>query len=362
MSRKTITESIKTTFYPMAGRLEDYFPNLLEILLWIDDNHPRPSKVHAWLGSRFGLSDYFGRDVYSVILISSGLVAVSLEPRECYLTLDGKAVLQTKSPQILLGKFSSAFAGVAVVMEILHGQPYLTAESLTAAWFEIIKERFPSMARWGKRTIDNQLRHRLNWSRSLGFVQIKNNRYALSEEGWQFVSTNPPEAIAIQPQEIKREERQIEKFVLDEFQPFDSSKRPKTVRQTYVRDRAFRLIVSVQYDYHCAICGFRLRAPRGVYEAEAAHIIPKQSSGSDDPRNGICLCGTCHWAFDEGILSVDAENRKILTASYLRHAKTDESAARYTQAHGNELRDVLEHTYRPSREALQWHNDKIFLG
>lgn len=274
----------------MAGKLEDYFPNLLETLEWIDDNHPRAQQVHKWLESRFSLSDYFARDVHSVIFISSGLV----DPRGgfCRLSPDGRGVLESKSPQVLLEVFARTFAGLAVVLELLRNQPYLSAEHLTIAWFQIVQERFASMGTWSKGTVDNQFRHRLNWLRALGFVNTKNNRYALSESGWQFVASYPPEAIAIQLKEIKREEKEIDKLVLEEFEPFDSAKRVTSLRRAYVRDRAFRDRVSKQYDYYCAICGFRLRAPRGVYEAEAAHIIPKQNSGTDDPRNGICLCAT----------------------------------------------------------------------
>ncbi|HZQ09466.1 MAG TPA: HNH endonuclease [Anaerolineae bacterium] len=362
MSPRIVTDGLKTTFYPMAGSLEDYFPNLLETLRWIDVNNPRPRQVHAWLETRFDLSNYFARDVYSVLLKSSKLVEVSDVNGTCSLTLAGKTVVQSASPEALLEVFSKSFAGVAVVLEILHNQPYLTAEKLTLAWFEIVKERFTSMAKWSKRTLGNQLRHRLDWLRALGFVNLKNSQYVLSENGWQFISEHPPEAIAIQPKEIEQEEKQIEQLVLNEFQPFDTAGRTKTLRQVYVRDRTFRIVVSAQYNYCCAICGFRLRAPRGVYEAEAAHIIPKRSSGTDDPRNGICLCSTCHWAFDEGVLSVNAADRKILVASYLFNAKADVAVARYIKVRGNGLRDVLQESHRPSNEALQWHNDKIFLG
>ncbi len=140
MSPRIVTDTLKTTFYPMAGSLEDYFPNLLETLRWIDGNNPRPHQVHSWLKTRFDLSNYFARDVYSVLLKSSKLVEVSNATGNCTLTLEGKTIVQSESPEALLEVFSKSFAGIAVVLEILHNQPYLTAEKLTLEWLEIVKQ------------------------------------------------------------------------------------------------------------------------------------------------------------------------------------------------------------------------------
>src|SRR5205085_3600936 len=120
---------------------------------------------------------------------------------------------------------------------------------------------------------------------------------SLTESGWQFVITYPPEAISLQQHEIKREERQLLSSVLGDFQPFDPlAEKVQFLRKAFARGRAFRNIVTAQYDHHCAICGLRLETPQRTYEAEAAHIIPKRLRGSDDPRNGICMCRTHHWA------------------------------------------------------------------
>src|SRR5207253_2853261 len=102
--------------------------------------------------------------------------------------------------------------------------------------------------------------------------------------------------------------------VLGNFYRFDrSAEKVKFLCRAFARGKAFRNIVTNQYDHRCAICAFRLKAPRGVYEAEAAHIIPRKMRGSDDPRNGVCLCGTHHWAFDEGLISIRAEDLIVMT-------------------------------------------------
>src|SRR5690606_16436941 len=125
---------------------------------------------------------------------------------------------------------------------------------------------------------------------------------------------------------------------------------------------AFRIIVVSQYDYYCAVCNLKLSNPNNVYLAEAAHIIPKRNQGSDDPRNGICLCGNCHWAFDEGIISVKPEKLTIIAASYLKKAEPQETPQNYLAYNGKKIQKVLDNSYSPSKIALEWHNEKIFLG
>src|SRR5260370_11030820 len=65
------------------------------------------------------------------------------------------------------------------------------------------------------------------------------------------------------------------------------------------RDAAFRDVVLSNYGYACAVTGLRFRHGTHV-EAEAAHIIGRDADGPVDPRNGLALCRTAHWAFDYG--------------------------------------------------------------
>jgi hypothetical protein len=351
---------VRITFYPMAGSVSEQFDNLLQTLKWVHANQPTPNEAYNWLKNKFGLSHYFARDVYTVLLISSGLVKVSNS--KCYLTTDGKVIQATSSPITLLEVFEKSFAGVAAILEILRSHSNIQTIKLKAAWYELAKERFPKMKEWSKTTVNNQCGHRINWLRAMGFISSDSGRLSLSKSGWEFVYKHPPEGIAIQRHEIKKQEKQIDELVLTQFEPFDvSTEKAYSMRQVLVRDRAFRNIVSTQYEYHCAVCGFRLQAPRGVYEAEAAHIIPKRKHGSDDPRNGICLCGTCHWAFDEGLISVTPHNLSLIIASYLKEKTQDSSVQRYLKLINSSIRAVLNQKYSPSEEALIWHNENIFL-
>jgi putative restriction endonuclease len=80
-----------------------------------------------------------------------------------------------------------------------------------------------------------------------------------------------------------------------------------------VRDQGFRRIVVSTYDHRCALCGVRIVTPEGHTVVDAAHIIPWSKSRNDDIRNGMALCKLCHWAFDEGMMSV-SESYNVITS------------------------------------------------
>jgi len=80
-----------------------------------------------------------------------------------------------------------------------------------------------------------------------------------------------------------------------------------------VRDQAFRKVVTTAYDHRCALCGIRIVTPDGHTVVEAAHIVPWSKSKNDDIRNGMALCRTCHWGFDEGMLGV-SDNYTVITS------------------------------------------------
>jgi len=83
--------------------------------------------------------------------------------------------------------------------------------------------------------------------------------------------------------------------------------------QTDVRNQAFRKVVTKAYDHRCALCGIRIVTPDGHTVVEAAHIVPWSKSKNDDIRNGMALCRTCHWGFDEGMLGV-SDKYTVITA------------------------------------------------
>jgi len=85
---------------------------------------------------------------------------------------------------------------------------------------------------------------------------------------------------------------------------------------TRPRDAAFSIEVKKAYGFRCAVCGSSLQSPKGQYELQSAHLYPKGKDGSDDLRNGLCLCRRHHWALDVGWMSL-SDDHTVLVRSDL---------------------------------------------
>jgi predicted restriction endonuclease len=122
------------------------------------------------------------------------------------------------------------------------------------------------------------------------------------------------------------------------------------------RDAAFRDVVLSNYGYACAVTGFRFRQGSHV-EAEAAHIIGKDAHGPDDPRNGLSLSRTAHWAFDHGVFTLSEDYEVRL---HERARDNDQRLTPIFEAEGKQILLPNEAFYRPHREALAWHREQRF--
>lgn len=122
------------------------------------------------------------------------------------------------------------------------------------------------------------------------------------------------------------------------------------------RDAAFREIVLSNYRFTCSVTGQRFVYGPHV-EAEAAHIIGKEVKGTDDPRNGLALSRTAHWAFDRGIFTITTEYEVLV------HPKVNEADHRLFPICEADRKQILlpkETFYRPHPEALEWHRKERF--
>ena len=91
------------------------------------------------------------------------------------------------------------------------------------------------------------------------------------------------------PDEAKRYEMQLYAQLTNEFRPFVQEDRASYLTSMPKRDEAFREVLLNEYDFACAICEMKFKVD-DLYEAQAAHSVPKRRSGTDDPRNGLALC------------------------------------------------------------------------
>ncbi len=79
--------------------------------------------------------------------------------------------------------------------------------------------------------------------------------------------------------------------------------------------------------------------------------------GTDDPRNGIALSKSAHWAFDRGIFTISDQYEIVLNPKL--------SAARIAnfplaEMDRRSIRLPEDPYYRPHPNALAWHKEEVF--
>lgn len=122
------------------------------------------------------------------------------------------------------------------------------------------------------------------------------------------------------------------------------------------RDAAFSEAVRSAYRNTCAVTGLKIINGGGRAEVQAAHIRPVAASGPDSVRNGLALCGTIHWMFDRGLLSLD-DDYTILTAK----GRVPEPVRRLINPDGR-LQLPPRPDFRPHPQFLRYHRENVFRG
>jgi putative restriction endonuclease len=123
------------------------------------------------------------------------------------------------------------------------------------------------------------------------------------------------------------------------------------------RSQGFRIAVVKTYAHRCTTCGIRIITADGHTIVEAAHIVPFSVSRNDDPRNGLCLCRSCHWNFDEGMIGVSAKY-EVLTSSQL--TGFDNLPSYVLPLKGRGIIHPVDDKFMPDLAALDWHRKEIF--
>tara|TARA_B100000242_G_C43004130_1_gene466546 strand:- start:89 stop:1147 length:1059 start_codon:yes stop_codon:yes gene_type:complete len=97
---------------------------------------------------------------------------------------------------------------------------------------------------------------------------------------------------------------------ISEQDPFiGKTKRKKKLKEVSIRSNnqtKFRFDVIKRYGLKCALCNIE-----NNNLLDAAHIIPVDSNGSDDPRNGLILCKNHHAAFDKSLFKINPNDFSI---------------------------------------------------
>jgi len=121
--------------------------------------------------------------------------------------------------------------------------------------------------------------------------------------------------------EAAREELPLYAGLANKFQPFVPMVLVTHTTTQEQRKSAFQRVIMQAYDAICAVCEMRFRLG-SLVEANAAHIIPKARQGTDDPRNGLSLCRSHHWAFDAGLFALN-EGLQVEVSTVVAQADTN---------------------------------------
>jgi putative restriction endonuclease len=94
-----------------------------------------------------------------------------------------------------------------------------------------------------------------------------------------------------------------------------------------------------------------------LVEAQAAHIVPKNKNGTDDPRNGLSLCRTHHWAFDNGLFSL-SDNYQIAVSPVV--SKAEPANFSLTDFTNRQISLPKNEILYPHQVVLDWHRKNVF--
>ncbi len=123
--------------------------------------------------------------------------------------------------------------------------------------------------------------------------------------------------------------------------------------KTRVNQSIFRTVVLATYNNSCCITGIN-----NTELLIASHIVPwsKDEKNRLNPMNGLCLNALHDKAFDNGLITINANDYTIRVSSKLKKKNAPESIERnFLKLEGTSI--LLPDKFRPSKDLLKIHND-----
>lgn len=152
---------------------------------------------------------------------------------------------------------------------------------------------------------------------------------------------------------FETEAKNILNLIHEEPKLTDENQSTHSNAKRRTRKFAFRTIVRQNYDNTCAVCEKQRYNNSRNPEVDAAHIYPKSKNGSDDPRNGLALCKSHHWAFDGGLFSI-RDDYSIIIADRI---KGDKNYNNISNFENETIKLPNKEAVRPHRIYLQKHRE-----
>jgi putative restriction endonuclease len=136
----------------------------------------------------------------------------------------------------------------------------------------------------------------------------------------------------------------------------EKDKRKNLFKNQQAREAGFSIFVRGKYDFSCSVCRNRVVTPTGKSLVDGAHIIPWTNSYNDDPRNGISLCKSHHWMFDNMMLTI-RQDYTIKISDWLSYE--DNLAHETIRLRDKSILLPEDQNVYPALEALEDHNKRF---
>ncbi len=108
------------------------------------------------------------------------------------------------------------------------------------------------------------------------------------------------------------------------------------------RDPKFKFHTLQRYEGKCAVTNLNI-----ARILEAAHVVPVEEGGSDDPRNGILLSPNAHRAFDAGMWTIHPKTLEIVESE--KHKEF--GVLKNLKFENTNIKDLIN---KPAQEALDF--------
>ena len=233
---------------------------------------------------------------------------------------------------------------------------YMKSESFWELVYKPGKNKFTNSPSWGA------LKDRVEFARiNEDLFEAMNNRSMRQMIRGFLMETYFDDITAVKVGQIGASNKRIylqsenlrliaaEPFIVDHSEMLKFRQVTKTIQE---RDRAFSNLVRNNFGHFCAVCRNRVITPEGKSLVDAAHIIPWSKYNNDDPRNGLSLCKSHHWMFDNFMITVK-DDYTLQLSKHLKAFPNVITGANVKK--GEKLYLPTNSDFLPSIDALKMH-------
>lgn len=212
------------TAYPMVGSITDHLPNTIRILNKIHGDHLSRHEVIKGITEEFGASKIFSRKVIDFL---DNVDLITIKNEYLILTDAAREYLETNDQKIILTKFFENIIGFEDFFHILRDTQPLKSDELMEKWVWKVSTGYPFVKSWKKGYANSQFLHRLNWLRSLGYIDSVSREYFLTEMGSKIIKELKQQEATTkdQKQEISHNDIEDKVKLIGEFFEFKAKKR-----------------------------------------------------------------------------------------------------------------------------------------